>query len=87
MTRLSQKTLSALAASLNLCMACWESLLPHTVRHPALTVDLPALLEALPKAIYPGAMYSGCGGGYLYVVSEEPVPGSFHARIRTRGPE
>ena len=80
------KDISALAASLNLCMACWESLLPHTVRHPALTVDLPALLKHY-QSIYPGAMYSGCGGGYLYVVSEEPVPGSFHARIRTRGPE
>jgi hypothetical protein len=27
-------------------------------------------------------MYSGCGGGYLFVVSEEPVPGSFHVDIR-----
>ncbi len=22
-------------------------------------------------------MYSGCGGGYLIVVSEKPVPGAF----------
>ena len=27
-------------------------------------------------------MYSGCGGGYLYVVSEEPVPGSLHVQVR-----
>ena len=27
-------------------------------------------------------MYSGCGGGYLYVVSEEPVPGAFHVKVR-----
>jgi hypothetical protein len=27
-------------------------------------------------------MYSGCGGGYLYVVSEEPVPGGFQIRVR-----
>ena len=25
-------------------------------------------------------MYSGCGGGYLYVVSEQPVPGSARSR-------
>ncbi len=27
-------------------------------------------------------MYSGCGGGYLYVVSEDPVPGGFQVRVR-----
>ena len=27
-------------------------------------------------------MYSGCGGGYLYVVSEEPVPGGFQVKVR-----
>jgi hypothetical protein len=27
-------------------------------------------------------MYSGCGGGYLTVVSSQPVPGSFQVRIR-----
>jgi hypothetical protein len=34
---------------------------------------------------YHGAMYSGCGGGYLYVVSETPVMGALHAKIRIRG--
>jgi len=27
-------------------------------------------------------MYSGCGGGYLYVVSDEPVPGAFKVKVR-----
>jgi hypothetical protein len=27
-------------------------------------------------------MYSGCGGGYLYVVSEEDVPGSLRIKVR-----
>jgi hypothetical protein len=27
-------------------------------------------------------MYSGCGGGYLFVLSEEPVPGAFHINVR-----
>jgi hypothetical protein len=27
-------------------------------------------------------MYSGCGGGYLLVVSDEPVPGSFRIKVR-----
>jgi hypothetical protein len=33
---------------------------------------------------YRGAMYSGCGGGYLIVVSERDVPGAFRVKIRTR---
>jgi hypothetical protein len=74
--------LMGLAASMNECMACWESLLPCVLRHPTLTVDLAGLLKHY-QARYPGAMYSGCGGGYLYVVSDEPVPGGFRVTVRT----
>jgi hypothetical protein len=75
------KDVDALGKSMNLCMACWEALLPGTVRHPTLKLDLPALLSHYQKR-YPGAMYSGCGGGYLYVVSEDPVPGSLKVQVR-----
>jgi hypothetical protein len=70
-----------LGASMNECMACWEAILPHTVRHPTITVDLMAILGHY-QACYVGAMYSGCGGGYIYVVSEEPVPGAFQVKVR-----
>jgi hypothetical protein len=73
--------LKALGTSMNECMRCWEALLPDTVRHKTLTVDLPRLLEAY-QTRYPGAMYSGCGGGYLFVASNAPVPGAFHVRVR-----
>jgi hypothetical protein len=72
---------AALGESMNECMRCWEAVLPHTVRHASLTVDLMSLLEHYQEH-YAGAMYSGCGGGYLFVVSEEPVPGGLHARVR-----
>ncbi len=75
------KNLAALGASLNECMSCWEAILPCTVRHPAITVDLMGILRHY-QSHYPGAMYSGCGGGYLYVISREPVPGSFHINVR-----
>lgn len=75
------RDLRGLGRSMNECMLCWERLLPGTVRHPALTVDLKALLACYQRR-YPGAMYSGCGGGYLYVASDEPVPGAFHVEIR-----
>jgi len=72
----------ALGASLNLNMKCWETLLPHVVRHPLLKVDLMGLLKAYQRS-YPGAMYSGCGGGYLLVASNQPVPGAFRVNVRT----
>lgn len=72
----------ALGASFNENMKCWATLLPHVVRHPLIRLDLMQLLEAY-QLQYPGAMYSGCGGGYLLVVSEDkPVPGGFKVRVR-----
>jgi hypothetical protein len=73
-----------LGASLNECMACWEAILPHTVRHRTIQVDLVGILQHY-QAHYLGAMYSGCGGGYLYVVSERPVPGGIKISLRLAG--
>lgn len=70
-----------LGESFNECMRCWEALLPGTVRHPTIHLDLHGLWEAY-RDRYPGALFSGCGGGYLMVVSEQPVPGAFQVRIR-----
>jgi hypothetical protein len=72
-----------LSDSMNECMRCWEAILPHTVVHPAIDIDLKGLLEAY-RTRYPGAMYSGCGGGYLIVASEEPVPGGCRITVRLR---
>jgi hypothetical protein len=76
-----RRNLVALGATMNECMRCWEAILPQTVAHPTLTVDLRALLSHY-QAHYPGAMYSGCGGGYLYVASDAPVPGAFTVNVR-----
>lgn len=76
------KDLHGLGASLNLSVAAWEALLPATLQHSTIKLDLIALLRHYQQH-YPGATYSGCGGGYLYVVSDKPVPGAFHAQIRT----
>lgn len=72
---------TALGASMNDCMKCWEAILPHTVQHPTVSVDLKAILGHY-QSKYAGAMYSGCGGGYVYVVSETPVPGSLQVTLR-----
>ncbi len=73
----------ALGQSMNECMLCWEKILPCTVRHHTLKIDLLPLLEYY-QSKYPGAMFSGCGGGYLYVASETPIPGAFHIKVRIK---
>ena len=77
-----RRDVNALGASLNETMRCWSAMLPHVVAHPLITVDLVKLLRAYQRG-YPGAMYSGCGGGYLIVASETPVPGALQVTIRT----
>ena len=72
---------AALGRSMNTCMDCWEAILPGTVCHSTITLDLKAIL-AYYQRNYFGAMYSGCGGGYLYVVSDEAVPGGFQVKVR-----
>jgi hypothetical protein len=77
-----RKDTAGLGESMNECMKCWEAILPHTVRHATVTADLSGVLGYY-QSKYPGAMFSGCGGGYLYVVSEDPVPGAFRVDVRT----
>ncbi len=75
------KNLKALGQSMNHCMKAWHKLLPDIFEHPALNPDIVPLMEYYQKR-YGGAMYSGCGGGYLFVVSDEPVPGGFQVKIK-----
>jgi hypothetical protein len=73
--------INALGRSMNECMVCWEKVLPRVVRYPLLDVDLKTILRAYRRH-YPGAMYSGCASGYLFVVANERVPGAFQVIIR-----
>ena len=78
---IQRRNVAALGKSFNLTMQCWEKLLPAVVRHPLLNPELPGLLRCYQRS-YPGAMYSGCGGGYLMVASNEPVPGALKVNVR-----
>jgi hypothetical protein len=75
------RDLRGLGHAMNRCMRCWAALLPHVLLYPSITTDLVGLMECY-QSRYAGAMYSGCGGGYLYVVSDEPVPGAFKVKVR-----
>jgi hypothetical protein len=78
---ITAKDARAFGTSMAECMKCWEIILPNTIRHSTITIDLMAILGHYQERYY-GAMYSGCGGGYLYVVSDKPVPGGFQVKIR-----
>lgn len=71
----------ALGASMNACMTCWEIILPHVVKHPSLMDDMLPLLQYYQNR-YAGAMFSGCGGGYFYVVSEKIIAGAIKIKLR-----
>lgn len=83
-TAILNKDAEGLGQSMTETMRCWEVILPHTVRHPSITIDLMKLLSYYQNR-YHGAMYSGCGGGYFYIVSNEPVPGASKVNIRIKG--
>lgn len=68
--------------SFNECMLCWETLMPGICRHHTIKRDLMRELKFYQDN-YPGAMFSGCGGGYFYVLSDTPVPGGFQVKVRT----
>lgn len=75
------RDLAGLAGSFNETMEAWAAMLPGTVRHHSIEADLEGIVAAY-RAEYGGALYSGCGGGYLFVPTERPVPGSFGIRVR-----
>ena len=72
-----------LGASLTEAMACWEALVPHSITYPGMPPTLLPMLRHY-QSRYHGAMYSGPGGGYYYVISDQRVPGGMTVSVRTR---
>ncbi len=75
------RDLRGLGHSFNETMEAWVAMLPGTVDHHSIDIDLAAILAWYRKE-YGSALYSGCGGGYLFVPTEREVPGSFGIRVR-----
>lgn len=71
-----KRDVSGLGASLFQTLAAWQQLLPCTVLPETL-----ALIEQYHH--YPGVLFSGSGGGYLMVISEQPIGGALKVSIRT----
>jgi cytidyltransferase-like protein len=72
---IQNKDVMGLGRSLTLSLEAWKHLLPMTV--------LDESLEQLKKyASHPGAIFSGSGGGYIVVASEESIPEAINIRIQ-----
>jgi len=44
--------------------------------------DIMKEMETVYFSKYPGAITSGCGGGYIIVISEKEVPGEVRIKVR-----
>ena len=73
--------LARLGESLNETSRAWQAVLPNIFVHETIKSDLWSLLEGYMSE-YPGAMQSGCGGGYIIVASEKPPAGSSRITVR-----
>ena len=73
--------ISARVRSSSACSLAWRAILPSIYEHETIKGDLWGLLEGY-MAEYPGAMQSGCGGGYIIVASDDPPAGSSRIAVR-----
>ncbi len=71
-----KKDLEGLGRALDETLEAWRTLLPYTVSD-----ELMEIRAELSQG--KGSCYSGCGGGYLMVVSEEKMEGALELSIRT----
>jgi cytidyltransferase-like protein len=74
------KDARALGKALSDTMLAWREMLPNTVPQPS-SDQWCAPYRQDPNVH--GCLFSGCGGGYLMVISEKPVLRGFQIKIKT----
>ncbi len=74
------RDVAALGASFNKCSSAWRKMLPAIFEHPTITTPVMKKMWYYQRK-YAGAMPSGCGVGYLFVASPEPVEGGFQVKV------
>jgi cytidyltransferase-like protein len=72
-----KKDVNALGKSLSDTLISWKKILPLTVPD-----DIMKDIETNYFSTYPGAITTGCGGGYVIVVSDKEVKGSIKIKVR-----
>jgi hypothetical protein len=91
------KDITKLGAAMNETMLCWEALLPHTVAHPSITVDLVGLLSYYRSAMqarcvrdaaegismsYPKKRYRGQSSWISAAGTSQPLRAATRQRLR-----
>ncbi len=71
------KDIKGLGKALSDTLISWKNILPLTVPD-----DIMKEMETIYFSKYPGAITSGCGGGYVIVISENEVPGEVRIKVR-----
>lgn len=71
-----KKDIKGLGKSMTDSLLAWKKILPLTVPDD--------ILKEVERYIinYPGAITSGCGGGYIIVVSEKEIEGAIRIKVR-----
>lgn len=72
-----KKDISGLGKALSDTLISWKKILPLTVPD-----DIMKEMETIYFSEYPGAITSGCGGGYIIVASENEVSGEVRIKVR-----
>ena len=72
-----KKDISGLGKALSDTLISWKKILPLTVPD-----DIMKEMETIYFSDYPGAITSGCGGGYIIVASENEIPGEVRIKVR-----
>jgi cytidyltransferase-like protein len=72
-----RKDISGLGKALTNTFLAWEKILPLTVPDWVMSE-----ISSKYLSVYPGAVTSGAGGGYIIVVSEKEVPGEVRIKVR-----
>jgi cytidyltransferase-like protein len=72
-----KKDINELGKAITTTFLVWEKILPYVVPDWVMKEMQDKYLP-----FYPGAITSGCGGGYIIVVSEREVPGAIRIKIR-----
>ena len=72
-----KKDIIGLGKSMSDTLIAWKKMLPLTVPD-----DIYKEVETKYFPYYPGAITSGCGGGYIIVVSEKEIKGAIRIKVR-----
>lgn len=77
---IKNRNVAALGDSFNRCSRAWRKMLPAIFEHPTIKEPVMKRLRQYQRR-YAGAMPSGCGVGYIYVASSQPVEGGFQVKV------